>query len=120
MNRVRVNWLAASVMLLSLLLASAPARAQGNIGTGPLTATLADVEPTTGVLSLGRLKLAPGLVIREIGWDSNVFDEAENPKEDFVASIAPDVSAFARMRFLQLSLYGGLDFNYFNTYESER
>ena len=42
-------------------------RAQSAVGTGPLTATLADTEPTTGVLSIGPVKLAPGIVVREIG-----------------------------------------------------
>jgi hypothetical protein len=115
-DRVR-RTLATMVCVLSV--ASAVA-AQGNVGTGPLTTALTDAEPQSGTLTLGRVKLAPGVVVREIGWDSNVFDEAENPKEDFIISIAPDVSAFARLRFLQLSAYGGLDFNYFAEYEDER
>src|SRR5687767_6215390 len=91
-----------ATMVCALSVASAVA-AQGNVGTGPLTTALTDAEPQSGTLTLGRVKLAPGVVVREIGWDSNVFDEAENPKEDFIISIAPDVSAFTRLRFLQLS-----------------
>jgi len=99
---------------------ASPVLAQRSIGTGPLTGGLADTEPQTGALRLGRVRIAPGVVIREMGWDSNVFDEAVDPKEDYIAAIAPDVSAFSRLRFAQLSAYAGGDFNYFRTYEQER
>jgi hypothetical protein len=98
---------------------AASARGQGTVGSGPLTSSLIDVEPTTGVISLGRVRVAPGVVVREIGWDSNVFDEAENPKEDFIVAVAPDAAFFTRLRFLQVSAYGGADFNYFRTYDQE-
>jgi hypothetical protein len=96
--------------------------AQSSIGGGPLTATLTDVEPTVGILSVGPVRFAPGLAIREIGWDSNVFDEPpeDGPKEDFVAALQPDVAAFTRLRFVRISAYAGLELNYYNTYESER
>lgn len=99
---------------------AAPAAAQTNVGSGPMTRALADTEPTTGVLTIGRVKLAPGLVLREVGWDSNVFDEPEDPKSDFIIAAAPDVAAFTRLRFAQLSGYAGGELNYFNTYDQER
>lgn len=104
------------------LVAPAVAAAQSAVGQGPLTTTLADVEPTTGVLSLGRVKLAPGLVVREIGWDSNVFDEPDEqgPKEDSVAAVQPDVSVFTQLRFVRVSAYAGTELTYYRTYDSER
>ena len=102
-----------------VVMVAAPARGQSNVGTGPLTGTLTDVEPTAGALEIGRVRVAPGIVVREIGWDSNVFDESEDPKEDFIVSVAPDVAFFTRMRFLRLSAYAGADFNWFRTYEQE-
>ncbi len=96
--------------------------AQSSVGGGPLTSSLPDVEPTIGILTLGRVRFAPGLTIREIGWDSNVFDESESesPKDDWVAAVQPDVSAFTRLRFLRLSAYAGSELTYYKTYESER
>jgi hypothetical protein len=87
-----------------------------------LTASLADVEPTTGVLSAGPVRLAPGLSIRELGWDSNVFDEPpeEAPKEDWVAAVMPDISLYSRLRFVRLAAYAGAELTYYQTYESER
>jgi hypothetical protein len=109
----------ASMCVVMTLCVRATALAQA-VGSGPLTGTLTDIEPVSGVLRLGRVVVAPGVVIREIGWDSNVFDEATNPKEDYIAAFAPDVSAFTRLRFFQLSAYAGGDFNYFKTYDQER
>lgn len=96
--------------------------AQSSVGGGPLTGTLTDVEPTIGILTVGRVRFAPGLTIREIGWDSNVFDEpeSESPKEDYVAAIQPDVSAFTRLRFLRLSAYAGSELTYYRTHDSQR
>ena len=91
------------------------ARAQSAVGAGPLTTALSDTEPTTGVLMLGPVRLAPGVTVREIGWDSNVFDESaeEGPKEDWVAAATPDVSVFTRLRFVRISAYAGSELTYY-------
>jgi hypothetical protein len=107
-------------LAVTLVASAAPAAGQTSVGSGPLTSTLADTEPVSGVLSMGPVKVAPGVVVREIGWDSNVFGDNEDPKEDFVTSIKPDVSIFSRLRFLKLSAYAGTDLSYYRTYESER
>ena len=111
-----------ALMLMAMLAIANVAGAQSTVGAGPLTSTLADTEPTVGVLSVGPIKLAPGLVIREIGWDSNVFDEteAEGPKDDFVLAAMPDVSMFSRLRFFRLSGYAGSELNYYRQYQSEQ
>ena len=115
--------LAAAVVLTSMaMLWPAPVAAQSSVGGGPLTGTLTDIEPTVGILTIGRVRFAPGLTVREIGWDSNVFDEPPHvgPKEDFVAAVQPDVSAFTRLRFVRISAYGGAELTYYNKYDSER
>ena len=98
------------------------AHAQSAVGAGPLTGTLADTEPTTGVLAIGPVKVAPGVTMREIGYDDNVFDEAESesPKEDCVAAATPDVSFYSRLRFVRFSAYAGSELTYYHKYESER
>lgn len=108
------------LIFLGLVWSSAELSAQGSVGTGPLTSTLTETEPTSGILSMGPVKLAPGITISQIGTDSNVFHEAENPKEDFIAAGRPDMSVFARLRFLTVSAYGGAELTYFRTYTSER
>ena len=100
--------------------AAARVQAQGAVGTGPLTAPLADAEPTSGVLRAGPVRLAPGITVSQMGTDSNVFNEAVDPKDDFVIAAIPDVSFFTRLRFVKVSAYGGADLNYFRTYTGER
>jgi hypothetical protein len=109
-----------SVLLLMASLVTT-AHAQ-SVGSGPLTSTLTDTEPTAGVLSLGPIKVAPGITVRELGWDNNVFDEpeAEDPKEDYVASAQPDISMFTQTRFVRLSAYGGSELTYYQKYDTER
>ncbi len=110
------------LMMMSLVSAAREARAQSAVGSGPLTGALADTEPQTGVLRIGPIRFAPGVTVKQIGWDSNVFDEtpAESPKEDLVAEVAPDISAFARLRFVRISAAAGSELTYFQKYDAER
>lgn len=110
----------AALLIFAALITAVPAYAQGPVGSGALTSTLADKEPQTGVIHLGVLRVAPGLTIREAGHDDNVFDEATNPKEDWIVAVTPDVSVFARTPYLQMSLYAGSDMQWYKEYESER
>src|SRR5262245_4119751 len=105
----------ASVLLLVLGLTRS-AGAQSAVGAGPLTTTLTDTEPVTGVLSWGPVRVAPGITVSEAGKDSNVFDEAVDPKDDWVFRAMPDISVFSRMRLLKVSAYAGSDMNYYHTY----
>lgn len=111
-----------ALLLVALLAGVSSASAQSNVGTGPMTGTLADTEPTSGVLTLGWIKAAPGIVVREFGRDDNVFNEPEDEDRDsdFVAAVMPDVAMFTRLRFFKLSAYSGADLTYFQKFESER
>jgi hypothetical protein len=110
------------LILVGSLWPATEARAQSAVGGGPLTGSLTDTEPTVGVLDVGLVKVAPGMTIREIGWDDNVFQEPTNqaPKSDWVLSVQPDISAFTRLRFVRISAYAGADLTYYKTYDSER
>jgi len=109
------------VLICMALVSFVPAGAGAqNVGTGPLTATLADTEPVSGVLDWGLIKLAPGLVIDELGVDSNVFDERDNPKRDWVFRGTPDLSMFSAVRFAKLSAYAGSEMAYYHKYKDER
>ncbi len=108
------------LIFMGLIWSPAESSAQGAVGAGPLTSILTDTEPVAGILNMGPVKLAPGITISQIGTDSNVFHEAENPKQDFIVAGRPDVSVFTRLRFIKVSAYGGAELNYFKTYKSER
>src|SRR6185436_6789420 len=109
------------IMMVGPIVA-AESRAQSAVGAGPLTGALSDTEPVTGVLRAGPILIAPGLTVREVGWDSNVFDEPpeESPKEDWVAAATPDISVYSRLRFLRISASAASELTYYHKYESER
>jgi len=122
MFRTPVRVAALVVLIIVSPMGLARSHAQTAVGAGPLTGVLSDTEPVTGVLRAGPILLAPGVTVREVGWDSNVFDEPpeESPKEDWVAAATPDVSVYARLRFLRISAYAGSELTYYHKYESER
>ena len=109
-------------MVMGLLACATIASAQAAVGSGPLTVTLADAEPTTGVFSMGPVKMAPGITIQQLGWDSNVFDETEEegPDSDFVLETTPDVAMFSRLRFFKVSAYAGAELHYYHNFQSEQ
>lgn len=114
------RWLSGVLLIVGTLGLPLESRSQGGVGSGPVTSSLTDTEPTTGVLSWGPLKLAPGITISQIGVDSNIFHEKENPKEDFIAAGRPDLAVFTQTRFIKLSTYVGADYTYFHKYVDER
>ena len=117
-----VRMAAAVALMVASPIVVTQSRAQSSVGAGPLTGALADTEPLSGVLTLGPLRVAPGLTVREIGWDSNVFLEPpeESPDEDFAAAATPDISAYTRLRLLRISAYAGSDLTYYHENDSER
>jgi len=123
MNMLRVSAIvtAGRVLLSMALVSVVPAGAAAqNVGAGALTASLADTEPVSGVFNWGAVKLAPGLVVEELGVDLNVFDERDDPKRDWVFRGTPDVSVFSAVRFAKLSAYAGSEMAYYHKYKDER
>jgi hypothetical protein len=96
-----------------------PAAAQGAVGAGPLTSSLAVTEPQSGVFNWGLVKLAPGMTIDEAGYDSNVFDEATDPKEDWMFRGSPDLAIFSLLRWVKVSAHAGAHLAYYKTYDQE-
>jgi hypothetical protein len=100
-----------TAVLVAALVVTAPSVALAQPPDDP-------VPPGTAVL--GPVRLTPSLVLRDMGVDNNVFNEAENPKTDFTFTVAPRVDVAFRARRLHLTLAAVTDFVYFKKYESER
>ena len=100
-----------SVLLLTACLAITPRVA---------FAQTPDDTPPPGTAVLGPVRLRPSVVLRDMGVDNNVFNEAEDPKSDFTFTIAPRIDVAFRARRLRLTLGAVTDFVYFKKYESER
>lgn len=71
-------------------------------------------------MKIGPVELWPTMVIRNIGVDANVFNEATNPKRDFTATIVPNLEAVIRPSWMRLSYTAISEFVYFKKYTSER
>lgn len=68
----------------------------------------------------GSVTLRPRLEIREVGMDSNIFNDAGEPRRDFTATITPRLDAdfeppWARARYSTF-----VDFVYFHDFPDER
>ena len=108
----------AVVLLLlggALLLAPSAVLAQG-----PLTDGLGDADPTAFAFRVGPLLVTPRLTVREIGIDTNVFDEPVDPKRDFTATATPDLRFFMRAGVIRFTASSAADFTYYREYADER
>jgi Putative beta-barrel porin 2 len=87
----------------------------------PLRAQTQAPEPIeTMPIHAGPLGLRPTLSITNIGNDSNVFNDADHPQEDFTATIVPRLLARVRGGRLLLSYSSAADMVYFKKFTSER
>lgn len=78
-------------------------------------------DPLEGsVIRWGPLGLNPALVLRDVGRDTNVFNEATDPKSDFTATISPKLDVLLHPGPMKLTFTTNTDYVYYQTYASER
>jgi hypothetical protein len=97
---------AATIVLLAAFATASSARAQepakdGRFVTGPLAWT-------------------PTLELRDAGVDSNVFNTPTDAKEDVTASARSQVDSVLKLGLLRATTVGSLEYNYFETYTTQR
>ena len=69
---------------------------------------------------MGPVRFTPALQITSLGRDSNIFNEAENPKADTTAAIGPSVQLWIRPGGTRLSSHVGAQYLYFRQYDNQR
>ncbi len=110
MTRSRVRGRFVLVLLACVFLVSARAEAQ--------------TQPPETIESMpihaGPVGLRPSLSVTNAGVDSNVFNSADNPQEDFTATIVPRIVARVRAGRLMFSYGAASDFVYFRDFEDEQ
>ena len=80
-----------------------------------------EVDPAQNALfRVGPLALTPALSVPAAGLDSNVYNESEQPRKDFVADVQPQVDAWLRLGRLRVDGKQQFNYLYFNRYVSER
>jgi hypothetical protein len=108
MSRLRGRFLSCVIAVVSA--SAAPARAQ----------TQAPEAIETMPIHFGALGLRPSISITNVGNDSNVFNDAEHPQEDFTATVVPRLVARVRGGRMILSYGSAADMVYFKKFTSER
>jgi hypothetical protein len=84
----------------------------------PAGAQQPDSDPAP--LTIGPLEFRPRLVFSNIGVDRNVFNDLEDPRRDFTATISPDLEVTIRPGPFRFIVNSGTDYVYFHRYTSER
>lgn len=84
-------------------------------------ASAQDPNEPKPAMKFGPVELWPTMAFRNIGVDNNVFNEAENPKQDFTATIAPTMEVvFKPGTRVRLSYSTLTEFVWYQKYKSER
>lgn len=71
-------------------------------------------------LHLGPLALHPRLAIKNVGMDTNVFNDSETPVRDFTATVGPELHSWLRAGRLSWSGTSLVAWNYFRESASQR
>jgi len=90
-----------------LLLSAMPAAAQTS-------------DPDTSVIQLGPFGITPSLQLRDMGRDTNVFNERDNPRSDFTLTVVPRFEIVVRPKALRVTVNTATEYVYYQTYETER
>ena len=106
MRSVPVRALALACALSSI---AAPAAAQ----------TIEDPYETAR-FRFGPIRFTPAIEITSVGHDSNVFNEAENPKSDTTAAFGPTVQLWMRPGATRLTARLGGQYLYFKEFKDQR
>lgn len=69
---------------------------------------------------MGPLGISPALAITDVGMDSNIFNESGAPREDFTATITPQLTARLRAGRVLLSGFNSTGFVYYLDFADER
>lgn len=96
--------------LVAALSTTASAQSRGSEGTTPMR------------LRLGPLGVTPSLSLTNIGWDTNVFNQADvdHPASDFTITLTPQIDSMLRIGRAKLTGSLREDLVYYQRYGSER
>ena len=74
----------------------------------------------TARVRVGPVSVRPALIIRDVGVDSNVFNESGHAQEDFGATVGAKVDVGMRFNRMQATYTSTLEYVYFQKFTSER
>jgi putative beta-barrel porin BBP2 len=68
----------------------------------------------------GALSFTPGIVIDNVGFDNNVFNDAERPVSDTTAAVGPGINLWTKLGPIHLTERSSGQYLFFNQYENQR
>ena len=74
----------------------------------------------TARFRIGALRFTPSIAVSNVGVDSNVFNEADDPKQDTTAAVGPAVNLWLKTGPARLSGKASGQYLYFNKYTNQR
>jgi len=89
-------------------------------GVAPAAAQAVEATRPDAPLYAGPLQLFPAFTIREIGIDSNVYNDSQVQREDFTYTVSPMLRAVLPIGASRLTTAGGLDFRYFQRLKDQQ
>ncbi|HJR60720.1 MAG TPA: outer membrane beta-barrel protein [Vicinamibacterales bacterium] len=91
------------------------------LGVGVPAAAQEPEDPfETARFRLGPIRFTPAIQITSLGHDSNVFNEAENPKSDTTAAFGPAVELWVRPFGTRFNAKVGGQYLYFKEFDDQR
>jgi hypothetical protein len=88
--------------------------------SGPAAAQGPEDPYETARFRLGPIRFTPAIEITSLGHDSNVFNEAEDPKSDTTAAFGPAVQLWTRPAGTRLTARVGGQYLYFKEFDNQR
>lgn len=80
-----------------------------------------ELDPSeTARFRLGVLRFTPSIRVSNVGFDNNVFNDAEDPKRDTTAAVGPGVDLWLKMGKSRLSGKTSGQYLYFDKYDNQR
>ena len=73
-----------------------------------------------GRFQTGNLSWTPVITLRDAGLDTNIFDEAIDPKRDQLAVVSPEADGVLELGSASVTMAGAAEFVYFRQYSDER
>jgi len=89
-------------------------------GVGPAAAQEVEDPYETARFRLGPIRFTPAIQITSVGHDSNVFNEADDPKSDTTAAFGPVVQLWVRPLGTRLTAKVGGQYLYFKEFDNQR
>jgi hypothetical protein len=88
--------------------------------TAPAWAQETDDPFETARFRFGVVRFTPTLLITSVGRDSNLFNEADDPKSDTTAAVGPSLQLWMRPGTSRLSARIGGQYLYFKEFDNQR